>query len=211
MRSVTFSALGALSLFFLVVTPVSAHVVVKPNEVKVSAYQTFTMGVPNEKDTPTVELRLVIPEGMRSVMPNVKPGWTITTVKQGDRVTEITWTGGSVPVGQRDEFLFSAQAPADASIVEWKAYQKYADGTVVAWDQLSGTEGASEPNNGPASQTKVVGVGTAGNEDDKHMSEIPTSESGDLTQSKKDLALPLSIAALVLSALSLGMQLYKRK
>jgi uncharacterized protein YcnI len=35
--------------------------VVKPNEVKVAAFQTFTMGVPNEKEIPTTAIRLVIP------------------------------------------------------------------------------------------------------------------------------------------------------
>jgi hypothetical protein len=51
-----------------------------------------------------------------------------------ERVSEISWTGGNIPAGQRDEFLFSAQAPASSTTIPWKAYQTYADGSVVAWD-----------------------------------------------------------------------------
>lgn len=101
----------------------------KPAQVGVAAYQTFTAGVPNEKDIPTTGLRVVIPEGMTSVMPIVKPGWTISTktVKVGDKenVSEIIWSGGSIPAGQRDEFGFSAKSPASEATVQWKTYQTY--------------------------------------------------------------------------------------
>jgi hypothetical protein len=54
-----------------------------------------------------------------------------------EEVKELIWMNGSIPVGQRDDFVFSAQAPADESTLVWKAYQTYADGTVVAWDVAS--------------------------------------------------------------------------
>ena len=98
---------GVVMSLLLSATPAFAHVVVKPNAVGVGAFQTFTVGVPNEKDNPTVGVRLVIPEGMKFVSPNVKPGWTIDVKKTGDGenavVTEINWTGGSIPAGQRDD------------------------------------------------------------------------------------------------------------
>lgn len=133
--------LSCLALF--VAMPALAHVVVKPNQVGVGTFQTFTMGVPVEKEMPTTALRLVLPEGLQHVMPNVKPGWKIE-VKEN----EISWTGGSIPSGLRDEFLFSAQAPAQEAKLVWKAYQTYQDGTTVAWDQ----DGTSTP----FSVTKVV-------------------------------------------------------
>src|SRR4029078_6241590 len=107
----------AATVFLLQAGFASAHVVVKPNEVGAAAFQTFTVGVPVEKESPTVGLRLVIPEGVKYVSPNVKPGWKIDIKKQGEGedavVTEITWTGGEIPSGQRDDFVFSAQAPSD--------------------------------------------------------------------------------------------------
>ena len=150
-----------------------AHVSVKPAQVGVAAYQTYTAGVPNEKDIPTTGLRIVIPDGMTSVMPNVKPGWTITTktVKVGEteKVSEIIWSGGSIPAGQRDEFFFSAKSPAEESAVQWKSYQTYSDGDVVAWYQSpeelkkaeeekksSGNTKTDEQKLGPYSETKDV-------------------------------------------------------
>lgn len=123
----------------LAATPISAHVVVKPNEVMTSARTNFVVGVPTEGTSPTTGLRLLVPEGLKSVRPNVKPGWYIEVKKLGQGtdavVTEIIWTGGAIPPEQRDEFVFSAQAPAQETNLNWKAYQTYQDGKVVAWDQ----------------------------------------------------------------------------
>jgi len=49
--------------------------------------------------------------------------------------TEIDWTAGSIPAGQRDEFKFQAQVPPTAQNLAWKAYQTYQDGSVLSWDQ----------------------------------------------------------------------------
>lgn len=137
---------------------VSAHVVVRPETVDVGAYQTFTTGVPNEKDVPVTEMRLTIPSDVQHVTPTVKPGWDISTKKTGDTITEISWTGGLIPVGQRDEFSFSAQAPAAATTLQWKAYQSYADGSMVSWDQAptGGHDDDKSSDKGSYSTTKVI-------------------------------------------------------
>lgn len=174
----------------------SAHVVVKPGSVNVAAYQTFNVGVPNEKDQPTTGLRLVIPAGLKAVTPNVKPGWTVATKQTGSGegavVTEIDWTGGQVPAGQRDDFAFSAQAPAKAGEVHWKAYQTYADGTEVAWDQTP--KGADDESVMPYSTTKVI--------DDISNAATTSSDATDQANRVK-LALALSVAALVLAVVAL--------
>ena len=147
-------------LFFFFVSPSFAHVVVKPPQVGTAAFQTFDMGVPTEKDTPTIGLKLVIPSGLKYVTPNVKAGWDINIVKNGDRVTEIEWNNGSIPSGQRDDFIFSAQVPANETTLKWKAYQTYQDGSIVAWDQDPDTLKAERNKGGegkPFSTTKVVG------------------------------------------------------
>lgn len=153
MRQSFFRSFGILSFLFFFLTfgaiPSFAHVVVKPSEVGVAAFQTFSVGVPSEKDNPTIALRLVVPSGLQEVTPNVKSGWNIDVKKTGDNVTEISWTGGSIPPQQRDEFLFSAQVPAKETTIQWKAYQTYEDGSVVAWDQDSKSET-------PFSETKII-------------------------------------------------------
>lgn len=156
------SSLVAVAAFAVVALPVSAfaHVTVKPAEVGTAARQTFNVSVPNESETAeVVGVRLIIPDGLKSARPNAKPGWKIDLKKEGEgeaaKVTEIIWTstGGTVPVNLRDDFFFGAQAPADATELQWKAYETYSDGTVVAWDQAP-KEG--DETNKPFSVTKVV-------------------------------------------------------
>ena len=169
----------------------SAHVVVKPNSVGVAAFLTFTVGVPNEKDTDTVGVRLVLPGGLAEVSPSVKPGWTIAIKKEGDgdnaKVTEINWTGGSIPAEQRDDFTFSAQVPASPTTLQWKAYQTYKDGTVVSWDQDPSSIKKGEEGT-PFSTTAVV------------------NDLGDPASPKDTPARTLGIVALALSVLGLAMQ-----
>lgn len=155
-RSLILGMLG----FFAVPTLAYAHVTVKPSMVGVGAYQTFTVSVPVEKDVSAVGVRLVIPEGVEHVTPNVKPGWKIDVIKNGDDVREISWTGTITP-GFRDEFMFSAKMPAEEAKLAWKAYQRYQDGTVVAWDadpnETIHEDDAEElESKGPYSETKVV-------------------------------------------------------
>ncbi len=206
----------AVASIFLSATPVMAHVVVKPNEVGVAAFQTFTVGVPVEKDVPTTELRLVIPEELNYVTPNVKPGWTIDVTKEGEGeeavVTEITWTGGSIPAGQRDEFLFSAQVPAKETTIAWKAYQTYEDGEVVSWDSSEDVIAAYEKENAdkeddaaapkPYSQTKVINDLQASEKEENVMVNSAATSTWPLA---------LSIAAIALSAAALVMQMRKKK
>lgn len=189
--------------FLISAAPAFAHVVVRPNEVGVGAFQTFTVGVPVEKDIPTTGLRLVIPDGLQHVTPNVKPGWEINVKKTGEgeeaKVTEITWTAGTIPAGQRDEFLFSAQVPTAESTVIWKAYQTYEDGTVVAWDHdPKASEHSHESSDGgPWSETAIVNDLAA-----KTTERVVTEKN---TFNDK-LPLILSIAALLLAGTSLYRQ-----
>lgn len=216
MKQIISTTAVTLSLLAFSVSSAFAHVVVKPAQVGVAAYQTFTIGVPNEQDQPTTGVRLVIPDGLEHVSPNVKAGWkieikTAPTTEGGDDhghatgpVTEITWTGGSIPVGQRDDFIFSAKAPAEMTTLTWKAYQTYQDGTVVSWDQDPNAEPASEATaesqleqTGPYSKTEVV---------------------NDLAQAVANTPAPskastntLSILAVTMSGAALAMQLFGKK
>ena len=114
----------------------SAHSVVTPSETLVSKYETFTLGVPVEKPMATVGIRLLVPDTLDNVMPYVKPGWNVKVTKNAaGKVTELEWTGGSIPAEEKDSFQFSARTPTAPTQLIWKAYQTYIGGTVVAWDQ----------------------------------------------------------------------------
>ncbi len=170
----------------LLILPVvaSAHVIVTPGQTFVGKELVFTVSVPNERTTPVTSIKLDIPKGVDQVTPTVTPGWTITTTNTGNNTTAITWTG-SIPVGQREDFSFGAQAPANATQLDWKAYQTYADGTVVHWDQKPNGSDDASGTAGPYSVTEVV----------NDLSPTPTGSS----PGKDTLALVLSVAALTLS------------
>lgn len=159
-KKIISSSIVSLAALALSAGSVLAHVAVQPAQVGVAARQDFSMGVPNEKEIPTTQVRLVIPEGLENVTPYVKPGWKIQMQKTGEgegaKVTEITWSGGEIAEGLRDSFTFRAVTPSDEVTLQWKAYQTYSDGTVVSWDQAP-TEGEEESEtSGPYSETKVV-------------------------------------------------------
>ncbi len=203
------------ALFALSITSIFAHVVVKPDTVGIASYQTYTVGVPNEKEVPVTGLRLIIPEGLQSVTPNVKQGWTITLKKEesgeDSKVTEISWTGGAIPPGQRDDFLFSAKAPVQETTLQWKAYQTYKDGTIVSWDQAPVTnqtdeerEEAEKKGLGPYSQTKIVN-------DLASKTQTNTNEDALMQQANRaNKAIFFSAIAILLGGASMWMQM-KRK
>lgn len=173
-----------------------AHVSVAPSEVGVALKQDFTVTVPNEEKILTVSVRLVLPEGLGNVTPIVKQGWTIATKKEGEgedaKVTEITWSGGKIPEGQKDQFTFTAQVPAKEGSILWKTYQTYEDGKVVSWDQEKeehGSESDESETSGPAAKTSIV--------DDLKA----TKEASPMTVSY--IALAAGLASLLLSAYSL--------
>jgi uncharacterized protein YcnI len=200
-----------------------AHVVVKPNQAGVGATQGFSVGVPNEKDNPTIGLRLVIPEGLMHVSPNVKLGWTINVKQEGasedaahtsggSKVTEISWTGGSIPAGQRDDFMFTAQVPSSETTLKWNAYQTYQDGTVVSWDQDPETmkklsENQKEENEkqgkGPLSVTKVVN-------DLNSKPQTSQTATKEVSSINSKLPLILSVVAIALASYSLVTQNRKK-
>lgn len=190
-------SLGAVLMFVFVglsVTSVSAHVTVKPGEVKTSTYQVFTVSVPNEKEIPTTNIRVEVPENITSVTPTKKAGWEIEVARNGEAVSSITWKGGEVPDGLRDEFTFSAKTPVEAGSVNWKAYQTYSDGSVVAWDQAELGDGHGDESKGPFSVTSVVV-----NTDNEAVDSQQVSEANN----KADRANYIAIAAVVVALIAL--------
>lgn len=190
--------ISAVAILFFSV-PAYAHVIVKPSQIGVAQTQVFTMSVPNEKDSPTTAIKLLIPDGVTQVVPNVKQGWTINIVKKDDTVTEIDWTGGAIPPEQRDEFLFEAQAPGKATILHWKAYQTFGDGSMTSWDHIPTSNPEDDAAPPPYSQTKVM----------NDLTGITVKQSAPFSDSNK-VPTQLSIVALALSAVAIGLSFRKK-
>ena len=206
---------SVVSMLALAVIPAFAHVIVYPHQVGIAAIQDFTVNVPNEKDNPVVSVKLLIPNGLTSVIPYVAPKWTINTKTSGNgdnaTITELDWSEGSIPAGQADELRFQAQAPAKQTTLNWKAYQTYSDGTIISWDidpakmkNLSDTQQdqlSEKENKGEYSTTSVVNDLT-----DANMS-ITTSNSTNYI----NWLMIMSGGALVLSIVAIGLQMIKKK
>jgi uncharacterized protein YcnI len=207
--------LGAVG-FLLFATPAFAHIIVTPHQVGIAVIQDFTVNVPNEKDNPVTAVRLLIPKGVSLVVPDATQGWTITTkaTGRGDQanVSEIDWSGGSIPVGQREEFIFQAQAPATPTSIAWKAYQTYSDGTVVSWDvdpakvaNLSDAQQdqlADKENKGEYSTTQVINDLASGNQ---------ATDATNATLQTAQFAEGIAVIALIVSAGALYLSAKKKK
>ena len=191
MKRIVMGAVASIVTVLALPAVAFAHVVVTPNQASIGDRVLFTVSVPNEKEVAVSSIKLNIPSGLQDVQPDVMAGWSIaTTTDSSDNVTSITWTG-TIPVGRRADLEFKAQAPAKAGELDWKAYQTYADGTVVSWDQKPVTNAQDDDSSdtGPYSITGVT---------DDLSSDTPTTSSPS-SSTKNTLALICSIAALALS------------
>jgi uncharacterized protein YcnI len=193
-------------VLLLLSIPSWAHVVVTPSKAGVGSWVTFNVSVPNEKEVPNTQLKLVLPAGLDSVSPTVKPGWKITVEKDaGGSPTAIVWSGGNLPSEFRDDFTFGAQVPAKPVDLAWKAYQTYQGGEVVGWDVDPTDPSAKDPEalektgKGPFSVTHVLddlkgpAMMMAPNKVAEHAPESPTAS----------IALLVSVVALIVGVVAL--------
>src|SRR5918992_2302921 len=92
---------GAVALstctMLAVSAPAWAHVVVSPEEVTAGDYETLTVSVPTEKEIPTTEIRVEVPEGFLLSGVQPVPGWEHTFEEDGGVLTAVTFSGGGVP------------------------------------------------------------------------------------------------------------------
>lgn len=197
----------------VIAAPASAHVTVKPAEVVTASYQTFTVSVPNERGVATTAVKIIIPDNIEGATPTQKAGWSIEVGKptEGEgkdkKVTSLTWSGGEIADGTRDEFTFSAKTPAEDTAVQWKAYQTYADGMVVSWDKEAEAvaHGAGDGTSGPFSVTVV----SAESKQDAAIREA--QQAAQAAQGSTRLALYSSIAAVILGLIGIYLGTRKTK
>jgi uncharacterized protein YcnI len=111
------TALAALS-----VSQAAAHVTLEKRQAPVGSYYKAVLVVPHGcAGSPTVKLRVQIPEGVIGIKPMPKPGWTLETVKGkyaaeyefhggkiSEGVKEVVWTSGKLADDNFDEFVFSS-------------------------------------------------------------------------------------------------------
>ncbi|WP_027483866.1 DUF1775 domain-containing protein [Deinococcus pimensis] len=125
-----------------------AHATVKTetgaSETLAGKSETYRLQVPTEKPVATTEIRLVVPAGLKISRFMPVSGFVRTVERDASgNVTAVTWRGRVAPE-EFMRFYFQATNPADTGTLAWKVYQKYADGSVVAWDDSSTETPASK-------------------------------------------------------------------
>jgi uncharacterized protein YcnI len=150
-----FFAMGgvlAVGAMLAAAAPVWAHVTVSPEEVSAGDYETLTVSVPTEKEVPTTEVRVEVPEGFLLSGVQPVPGWEHAFEEDRGVVTAVAFSGGQIRPREFQQFLVQAQAPGEAGEYPWKAIQTYEDGSVVEWTDPPDAEE-------PASVVEVVSGG----------------------------------------------------
>ncbi len=138
------------ALFVGLVLPLSLHagVAVTPTTALPGERTTFTLTATADRPSPLIELRLLLPRGITEVSPRVIQGWQIDIVSEGTSVSEIAWSGGSIPPGYQESFGFEATVGSDVSSLSWIVIEKYKDGFLQTYDRSQdeiGTELAYAP------------------------------------------------------------------
>ena len=143
MRTIWFR-FAALSVFLtLAATGVAwAHVSVVPEEVPADSFEVLTIRVPSEKDIPTTEVRVEVPEGFTVSRVEPVPAWDYEFEEEAGVVSAIIWSGGEIEATEFQQFNVQGRTPEEPGEYPWNAFQTYEDGTVVEW---TGLEDSEEP------------------------------------------------------------------
>jgi periplasmic copper chaperone A len=110
----------------LAASPASAHVTLENRQATIDAPYKAVFIVPHGcAGSPTIRLRVQIPEGVIAVEPVPKPGWNVEVIngkyaaeydyhgaRLSDGAREVVWSGGRLPEHTRDEFVVSTYLAA---------------------------------------------------------------------------------------------------
>ena len=150
MRLRLFTCLLAVGAFFA--AEALAHVSLNPRQgISGTHHVAFTVRAPVEKDIPTVELKIVIPPEWKDAGGQVDrveldPLWDVSVEKdEDDWIKSVTWSGAEAPDFSFIQFNLIITLPKLTGVQQIKAYQKYSDGSVVAWVEDRSGEGAEKP------------------------------------------------------------------
>jgi uncharacterized protein YcnI len=158
MRTALFRIVLLSAFLTLAVSNVaSAHVTVSPEEVPAGTYEKLTVSVPTEREVPTTQIRLEVPEGFTVLGVQPVPGWDYEFEEEAGEITAITWSGGEISPREFQEFTIQTRTPEEPGEFTWNAYQTYEGGEVVEW---TGSEDSEEP----ASVVRVAEGAEGGND-----------------------------------------------
>lgn len=144
-------ARGAFAAALVCAGAAGAHVTANPNEGEAGGYFRTALRVGHGcKDSPTVAIRVKLPEGIVSVKAQAKPGWTVEIRKRkldkpvdaghgrmvDEAVDEVAWRGGPLAVEQFDEFGLLLKLPDGAGRTIWFPTVQECQSGVHRWIEI---------------------------------------------------------------------------
>lgn len=150
----TFAA-GLLAIASLALPATAfAHAGIAPSNAENGATVKAAISIPHGCDgAATTDVIVKLPEGFVGAKPQAKAGWTIETKtgayahtydlhgsKVSEGVTEVRWSGGSLPDDQFDEFVVrgSVQGFEAGAAMPFVTTQLCGSTASVVWDQIAG-------------------------------------------------------------------------
>jgi uncharacterized protein YcnI len=159
MRNRAFALLAATLAALAVASAASAHAKLDPPVGVANATQLYTVMVPTEKASATTKVELTPPADFTIWSVAAQPGWKSAVQTEGsgesERVTKVTWSGGSVPEGESALLQFTGM-PRKSGSFTFEVRQTYADGSVVDWN---GPESSDSPAPVVKAETSLGGGG----------------------------------------------------
>ncbi|HXC38932.1 MAG TPA: YcnI family protein [Burkholderiales bacterium] len=147
-----------------------AHVTLDGGEAPSGSYYKATFTVPHGcEGSPTVKIRVRIPDGVTSVKPQGRAGWKLATVKSKlatpidnghggkitEGVTEVSWSGGPLPDDQFEEFKIQMKLPdAPDTTLYFPVVQECAKGA-TRWIEVPEPGKSSHDLRAPAPALKL--------------------------------------------------------
>jgi uncharacterized protein YcnI len=162
---------GIVFLFASIAFSAQAHVTLESRQAPADSYHKAVLRVPHGcKDSPTVRLRVRIPEGVTGVKPQPKPGWKleITRVKlatplddgHGGKITEgvgeVAWSGGSLADEHYDEFALRVKLPDRAGATLYFPVVQECQQGVHRWIEVPATGQSADALKEPAPALRLV-------------------------------------------------------
>ena len=161
-----------MTLAALAATPAAAHVTLEKRQAPVGSYYKAVFAVPHGcAGSPTVKLRVQIPEGVIGIKPMPKPGWTLEMVKGkyateyefhgsklSEGVKEVVWSGGKLPDHHYEEFVVSTFLTTGLkpnSTLYFPVVQECEQG-VSRWIDIPADGGRSHDSKTPAPSLKLI-------------------------------------------------------
>ncbi len=176
---------GVLALLGLAAAPSFAHIVLaEPVALAQTSYRaTFRVGH-GCGVSPTVSIKVLVPDGMAGAKPMPKPGWNLVVQKarldkpyddHGKPVTEdvreITWTAASpdawLPDAYYDEFVLRGTLRGEAGPMWFKVQQVCEKGR-SDWVQTPASGTSTQGLDMPAALLEVIPSGPAGHAGHTH-------------------------------------------